>query len=193
MIANPPQVTPEDLLCLPDDGRSYELLDGELRERAVSTESNYLSGEVHFYVRLFVRSGFPGWAFPHDTPFRCFADDPDRVRKPDAAFIAFSRLTAEQYRRPGFCTVVPDLVAEVISPNDLATNVEAKRDEWLDAGVRTVWIIDPLARTVRVHQADGGYAFLRETGTLAAPDVLPGFSLSVAELFRIPEQSAATP
>jgi len=192
MTALAPFVTPEDLLCLPDDGRSYELLDGALKERIVSTESTYLSGEVHFYLRLYVQSGHPGWAFPHDSPFRCFVDFPDRVRKPDSAFITFPRLTVEQYRQPGFCPVVPDLVAEVISPNDLAINVEAKRDEWLDAGVHTVWIIDPNARTVRVHQADGGYAFLRESATLTAPALLPGFSLHLAALFQIPEQLAGT-
>jgi Uma2 family endonuclease len=81
-------------------------------------------------------------------------------------------------------------VAEVISPNDLAGNVEEKLAEWLSSGVKVVWIINPETQTVRVHGHDGGSAFLRSSDSLTAPDVLPGFSLPIAELFRVPGEPA---
>ena len=95
-------------------------------------------------------------------------------------------MTQEQYDREGFCPVAPDLLVEVISPNDLMDDVEKKRDEWLNAGVKQVWIMNPDRKTVWYHEHTGKEGMLRETDTLTAEPVLPGFSLPVAELFKLP-------
>jgi Uma2 family endonuclease len=187
-LAAPKRLTPDDLLRMPDGGAGYELVDGELKELAMSKESSRVGGEVHFALRSHCRGDDAGWVYPADTGFRCFPGDPGRVRRPDTAFISLARMPVETYEDEGFCSVVPDLVAEVTSPNDYASDVAEKRDEWLGAGVRTVWIVEPETRTVHVHRADGTYAFLRATDTLTAPDVLPGFAVPVADLFRLPGQ-----
>ena len=87
---------------------------------------------------------------------------------------------------PTFANVLRLAEALGCSANDLAYEVEGKRDEWLAAGVLAVWIVYPETRTVHAHQAAGGFAFLRESDTLTAPDLLPGFAVPVADLFRLP-------
>ena len=81
---------------------------------------------------------------------------------------------------------MPDLVAEVISPNDTAYEVRAKTEEYLRAGVQIVWVIDPHAKQVDVHRADGSLQKLYEAEELSGEEVVPGFRLLVSELFRVP-------
>lgn len=178
--------TPDDLLRMPDGGAGYELVNGALRKLNLSKESSRVGGNVYFRIMTFTEPRGFGWVFPQDTGFRRFDEEPGRVRKPDAAFIALGRMPPATYRDEGFCTTVPDLVAEVTSPNDLHDEVEEKLTEWLAAGVKVVWLVQPITRTVRVHRADGGYSFLRESDTLTGDDVLPGFTCPVADLFRLP-------
>jgi Uma2 family endonuclease len=172
---------------MPDGGKGYELVRGKVKERNVSTESSRVGGELYFHIRLFLATHPLGWAFPQETGFRCFAadpTDPDRVRKPDAAFVSFVALPVSAYKRKGFCEAIPDLVVEVISPGNSAEEVEEKRVEWLRVGVREVWVVNPSTQNVHVYRA-GGYAFLQEADTLTTP-LLPGFSVPVADLFRLP-------
>jgi Uma2 family endonuclease len=175
-----------------DAGKGYELVRGRLKKLNVSTESSRVGGEVHFHLRSYLSKNPLGWAFPPETGFRCFGgdtSDPDRVRKPDAAFVSFAGLPASRYKKEGFCEAVPNLVVEVVSPNDLARDVDGKRDEWLRAGVREVWVVNPDTSDVHVYRADGGYAFLQQADTLATP-LLPGFAVPVADLFRLPAPQA---
>jgi Uma2 family endonuclease len=107
---------------------------------------------------------------------------PDTVRAPDVAFVARSRLsTAPSW---GFPELAPDLVVEVVSPWDRASEVSAKAAMWLDAGVRLVWVVDPQARLATVPHPGGQDSVLREDGTLDGEDVLPGFRLPLASVFR---------
>ena len=108
---------------------------------------------------------------------------PLTVRRPDVMYLRKERVPAnwalESYR------AVPDLVVEVISPNDLAPELEAKVAGYLDAGVRIVWVVDPEQRIVRIHRADGSIGWLRENDALSGDDVLPGFTCPVRELFPV--------
>ena len=61
--------------------------------------------------------------------------------------------------------------------------------EYLRAGVRVVWVVNPQTRVVRVHRADGTSAWLTEGDELSGDDVLPGFHCRVSALF--PTQPAA--
>jgi len=188
-VLSSPTITPEDFLEMGDRAKGFELVDGQLKEKPVSTESSRVGGEVFFHVRQLVGSRQLGWIFPQDTAFRCFATDPGRVRKPDGAFISFDTLPESEYEPDGFCTTVPDLIWEVVSPKDLAYELDAKIDEWLAAGVKATWVFHPKNRTVHILRADGTSAFLRERDTLTEPALLPGFSASVAELFGRPSRT----
>ena len=193
-IATPPApaprrvVTPEELLEMGAYGKRFELVNGTLEETPVSFLSSYVAGEVFAALRDHVRSHNSGWVVPENTSFRCFPDDEGKVRRPDTAFIALDRLTVAQALTEGHCPVVPDLVVEVISPNDYAKNVNQKLAEWLAAGAKLVWVIDPDAKTVQGYFSarPNSPGLWREGDTLPGEPVLPGFSVPVADLFRLP-------
>lgn len=191
--ATPPAViTPDVLLRMPDEGKGFELVDGELKELNVSKESSHIAGEIYFRIKQFCDAHLPAWVFPEGTSYRCFADDHGRVRRPDTSVITLERMTREQYYEDGHCPIVPDLVVEVISPTDVADDVARKIEEWLAAGVKLLWEVYPSTRKVHVYRPDAPIAPLRNSDTITAPDLLPGFACPVAELFRLPGEPAPT-
>jgi len=102
------------------------------------------------------------------------------VRAPDVAFIARERLPDPQAR--GFPALGPDLVVEVLSPDDRPGETLAKVGDWLEGGTRLVWVIDPEQRVARVYRRDGTETHLGETGTLDGEDVLPGLSFGLTSI-----------
>lgn len=166
--------------------KGFEFVKGQLKELNVSAKSAGISGEIFRRVSNFIVEHRLGWTFPAETPFRCFTVETRRIRKPDTSFIALDRYTAEQYENEGYISVCPDLVVEVITPNDLSYDVSEKRRDWLAAGAKLVWVIDPEDRTIHAYRADGSVMLIHETDVLTGEPVLPGFALPVAELFRLP-------
>ena len=135
---------------------------------------------------------FRGWVFPFETGYQFLPDRPNVVRKPDVSFVRPGRLPEE--RPPlGHIRLAPDLVVEVISPNDLYYEVEEKVAEYRAGGVRLIWIIVPPTRTVLVRRLDGTAAEVREDGQLSGEDVISGFQCPVTDLFRLPTTAAAAP
>src|SRR5438876_11808007 len=102
------------------------------------------------------------------------ATDPDTVRAPDAAFVRRERLPDPP--PAGFARLAPDLVVEVLSPDDRPGEVLAKVADWLSAGTRLVWVVDPAGRLARVYRAEGSDSSVEAAGVPAAGDALPGFS-----------------
>jgi Uma2 family endonuclease len=183
-VATKQEYTPEDLLTMPD-AVSYELVDGELVERDMGWKSSWVGGRVFKLLTDHCDAHGLGWAAPADASYQCFPDAPNKVRKPDASFISLERMPSDK-KPDGHCRIAPDLAAEVISPNELYEKVEEKVEEYLTAGVRLVWVVNPPKRTVRVHRADGTITNLRETDELSGEDVVPGFRCRVSELFTVP-------
>ncbi|HVS40325.1 MAG TPA: Uma2 family endonuclease [Gemmataceae bacterium] len=188
-VATSQRCTPEDLLAMPDGDR-YELVNGELVERNMGWNSSRIGGQLFFYLRAFLETIPLGRAAPADASYQCFPDAPGKVRRPDVSFIRADRLPAEEDRE-GHCRIAPDLAVEVISPNDLYCDVDDKVEEYLAAGVRQVWVLNPSTRTVRIHRADGTQAYLRESDELTGEDVVPGFRCRVGTLFAAPPAPAA--
>ena len=181
-----------DLLKM-SDGDRFELVNGELVEKNMGWESSRIGLRLARFLDAHCDSHQLGWVNGPDAGYRCyeeaFPDDPDRIRKPDVSFIRLERLSPND-RPEGHCEVVPDLVAEVISPNDLYYEVREKTEEYLQTGVRLVWVVDPHTRSVQVHRANGSTEELHELQELDGEDVVPGFRLLVSELFRVPAISA---
>lgn len=171
---------------LPDPGPGFELVNGELKELNVSQLSSYTAGEIYGQLRDHVRPQRLGWVFPEGNSYRCFPDDPTRVRRAETAFFSLARRTPDQVSAEGHCLVIPDLVVEVVSPNDLADDVATKRAEWLAAGAQLVWVILPAVQEVYAYHADGTLRLFRRTDTLTADPVLPDFRVPVADLFQLP-------
>jgi Uma2 family endonuclease len=109
-------------------------------------------------------------------------EGPDTLRGPD---VAYTRREPTPYRKPGgFVRGAPDLAVEVISPSNTWVDIQEKVQQYFGAGARLVWIVQPGARSVVVHTSPHESRTLREAETLEGGDVLPGFALPVAELFR---------
>ena len=144
---------------------------------------------MHRLIADFAEPHGLGWAFPADCGYQCFPDAPDKVRKPDASFIQRGRLPGEQLHE-GHVRIAPDLAVEVVSANDLFDEVEIKVGEYLGAGVRLVWVVNPRTRTGQVYRADGSVTRLREGDELSGEDVLPGFRCRVHDLFPPTAQPA---
>ncbi|MEX2153953.1 MAG: Uma2 family endonuclease [Gemmatimonadaceae bacterium] len=108
---------------------------------------------------------------------------PRTVRNPDAAFIRADRLPAGGLGR-GFVRMAPDLAVEVLSPDERASELEEKLDDYREAGTPLIWVIDPERRTVMIVSDDAPVRWLRADDMLEAGDVIPGFRCRVAELFE---------
>jgi Uma2 family endonuclease len=108
-----------------------------------------------------------------ETGFK-LSSDPDTVRAPDAAFVAGERLPALE--TTGYAALAPDLVVEVLSPGDRPGEVLAKVADWLSAGTRLVWVVDPERRLARVYRQDGSETIVNADQPLDGEDVVPGFS-----------------
>lgn len=184
LAAPPPAQTEPDI---PELARGQEFVNGEIQELNVSYLSGFVAARVNRIVGNFVEDRHLGWMSAEGTSFRCFPDDPRKVRRADTAFHRLDRLTAQQAQTEGYMPVVPDLVVEVVSPNDLADEVNEKRVEWLAAGAQLVWVIFPLQQEVHAFPAGGGTVrVFGPADTLTADPVLPGFAAPVADLFRLP-------
>jgi Uma2 family endonuclease len=177
--------TPEDLLTMPDGDR-YELVDGQLVEQNVSIWSSYVAGVIFQALWAHCQQNRLGWTFPEGTTYQCFPQAPSMVRRADVSFIRPERLSLAQATAEGHCPVVPDLLVEVVSPNDTAYEVDAKVRLFLDAGARLVWVVNPQQQTVEVHRATGLGTILRHNDELTGEDVVVGFQCRVADLFQPP-------
>jgi Uma2 family endonuclease len=109
------------------------------------------------------------------------ACNPDSVRVPDVAFVSAARVPPTGWAR--FFPGPPDLAVEILSPSDRASEVLAKLQDWLKSGCQAVWLLDPQSRTIAVHRSGREVLVLDESETLSGGDLLPGFSVVVAEIF----------
>ena len=108
--------------------------------------------------------------------------NPDTVRAADILYISNERLAG---REPsGYLDVAPELVVEVLSPEDRWSEVTAKLDDYFSAGVLAVWVVDPGRRKIFVYQSPSSARSLGVGEVLEDPEILPGFSLPLADLFR---------
>lgn len=111
------------------------------------------------------------------------ARDPDTIRGPDVAYFTPERIPEAGYATPFW--LAPDLAVKIASPSNSAPDLEAKTREYLAAGVRTVWVVDPVDRIIRVYTPDGGVRSCGFEDTLDGGDVLPGFRLRAGPLFAL--------
>jgi Uma2 family endonuclease len=174
--------TADDLLKEPRDGYRYELTKGKLiREPPAGNIHGKRTMRLGWRLARHVEANDLGVVFAAETGFR-LASDPDTVRAPDIAFVSKARV--EQVGEfEGFWPGAPDLAIELISPGDLYTSVDDKIEEYLSAGTRAVWVVDPRRQTVTVYRSLSNITILTEAGTLKGGDIIPEFSCRVAEIF----------
>ena len=143
-------------------------------------QHNFVGANITFVVLDHVRRHGLGRCYLAEAGF-LVGRDPDTVRAPDLAFVDRTRVA--QIPRRGYAALAPDLVAEILSPDDRPGEVLAKLGEWLEAGVRLVWVIDPDRRVASVYRADGSVTTVSSDAEVDGEAVLRGFSFPLSELF----------
>lgn len=172
--------TAGELYAMPHDGFRYELVKGELRRMSPSGGEH---GAVVFNLSglLAPRIKVIGQGFGAETGFK-IASDPDTVRAADIAFVRRERMPEAGIPK-NFRELSPDLVVEVLSPGDTYSEVEERVEDWLNAGARAVWIVDPRRRIVSVYRSMTDVTRLAEEDELEGGEVAPGFRCKVSEIF----------
>ncbi len=173
-------MTAVELFQTPGLGRC-ELVHGELIPMTpAGFEHGRIAAEISWILKEYVKRRPLGTVTGAETGF-LIARDPDTVRAPDAAFIRAERVPLAPVR--GYFPEAPDLAVEVLSPGERASEVAAKVQNWLEAGCRMVWVVDPETTTVTVYRGRDQIAILGVSDTLVGGDVLPDFSVRVEEIF----------
>lgn len=166
-----------------EDGGAYELVDGRLVELDMGYESQVISQNISGELYLYLREHPIGVIAGAEAGLTIFGS-PKRLRRADLSFLRSERLPGRLPR--GNLDIAPDLVVEVISPHDVAEDVQEKVLEYIRAGVRLIWLVYPRSRSVEVVTATGTSERLTEDATITAPEILPGFSAPVAAFFAWP-------
>ena len=176
------RLTLEEFFALPDDDlRPRELVDGEVREMSpVHGPAGQVGANMVWLLTNHVRARGLGWVWGDNMGFALLGAR-QTSRSPDAAFVRLERLPLVPR---GPIRVAPDLAVEVLSPTETASVLEDKLADYRAAGTPLIWVVDPDARSVAVHPADGPSYTLGEGDTLTGGRVLPEFRCSVAELFE---------
>jgi Uma2 family endonuclease len=175
------ELTAEELLHLALPNKQVELVRGRLIVREPpGYRHGITAAKLGRLIANHATERALGVVVAAETGFKLFAD-PDTVRAADVAFIARNR--APDPPPAGYPALAPDLVVEVLSPNDRAGEVLSRVGDWLSAGTRIVWVVDPARRRAAVYRADTSVSLLAEHDTLEGEDVLPGFSHGLAEVW----------
>ena len=176
------EVSFEEFLAIEDEERSWELVDGHLKERSGGVYESLVAARIIRGLCNDVEAaGIGGYVLTEEAVFRCF-ENQKTGRKPDVSYVAAGRLGSEDLRS-AYLKVSPDLAVEVISPSDRLRQVRAKEQQYLNAGVRLLWRVDPDHREVTVYAAGEKPRLVVADECLDGGDVLPGLSLSVGDLF----------
>ena len=178
-------VTAEELWELPEvPGKRFELVDGEVVE--VSPAGAEHTGIMFMLAKTldrFVSQHDLGVVMPDGLGF-VLRRDPDVVRAPDVSFVTSASVPEEGLPK-GYWEGPPTLAAEVVSPNDRASDIHDRVQDYLEAGTRRVWVLWPRRRLVSVYRPDADTRELGPDATLDGGDILPGFSVRVGDLFEV--------
>jgi Uma2 family endonuclease len=159
----------------------YELVKGEVVEMAPpGGVHGGITSNIGYFFQAYNRQHHLGRVVV-EAGFR-LESQPDTVRGPDVAFILNERVPPGGLPR-AFFVGAPDLAVEVVSPSDTAAELERKVHEYLNSGAQRVWVVYPDTRRVAVHQPDGMARWYSEEETLEDPELLPGLSLPIREIF----------
>lgn len=175
-------LTADDLWNMPDHGGHHELVRGELRPMS---PAGYGHGRVTMRLaarlEMFVEEHSLGDVLGSETGF-VISRNPDTVLAPDIAFVRQERVSASDEVME-FWPGTPDLAVETISRWDRIFEVDEKVEQWLGAGTKLVWVVDPKKKTIAVHRIGRDARILTTNDMLDGEDVVPGFHIPVSVVF----------
>jgi len=178
----PGTATEQDVLAERDSPqrRLCELVDGVLVEKAMATMESAVGAEVIRLLGNHVRPRNLGVVLAADGMLRIL---PGQVRIPDVTFIPWDRIPGRRLGKHRIEPLVPDLAVEVLSEGNTPAEIRRKLREYFLAGTRLAWVIDPRKQTARIYTAPDESRRVSRKGNLDGSPVLPGFILSLPELF----------
>lgn len=163
-----------------EEKRYFELVDGVLVEKAMGYKESLLASVFIEYFRLYSRSHGRGLVAGESGLVQLI---PKLVRGPDASFIFRANVDGGKVPSAPVPLLVPDVVVEVMSISNTRREMQRKLGEYLSAGVRLIWYVYPEERAIDVYAGSQTAHRLTVVDTLDGSDVLPGFTLKLAELF----------
>ena len=178
-IAAKPRMTEDEFMRLPDDGRKYELVDGEPKEVPTGVQQDIIAGNLYAALRPVARGR--GFLTIGQAGFRMASRN---IRSPDVSFTRKERFPGG-VPPEGFGDAAPDLCVEVISPSEEPAEIARKVREYFASGAEQVWHLFPENRTAKVFTAPTADVTLGPEDELDGGDLLPGFHSRVAELFEL--------
>jgi Uma2 family endonuclease len=177
----PGTATERDVIKFLDGNeRLCELVEGTLVEKPMSYEESQIAVTIILALGSFVRRRRLGIVTGEGGAVKLFGG---LIRIPDVAFASWDRFPGRKRPRAPIPELAPDLVVEVLSKSNTRAEMKRKLEEYFGAGVRLVWLVDPRKKTVRVHTTVEPFVVLKEGQSLDGGDVLPGFTLSLDDLF----------
>ncbi len=174
-------------LPMETDEALYELINGQRVEMPpMSIRAATVVGRLYAQLNGFVTSNRLGEAFIEMLIQVPRPEDEGRNRRPDVCFVSTLKLTANSPEDvdANAWEIIPDLAIEVTSPTDRAEDQRQKIQEYLQLGVRYVWVVYPKLRIVDVYESSGSYRTFGPGGVLPGDPMLPGLELQLDELFR---------
>jgi len=174
--------TDEEFMALPKDGHRYELVNEELVDMGNSgMEHGDIGSFLGGLLAIYVRQHKLGVVCDSSTAFK---HKNGNKRSPDVSFVARDRLKGLKRPPRGFFQGSPDLVVEILSPSNTVEEIHEKIVEYFDNDTRLVWVIHPDEKYVLVYHSPEPDRFLRPHDQLEGEDVVPEFSMPVADLFE---------
>ena len=162
------------------ENRLCELVDGVLVEKPMGYGESILAGVILHLLRGFVVPRNLGHVTGEQGMMRLC---PGLVRIPDVAFASWDRFPQRRWTGEPIPDLVPDLAVEVLSESNTPAEMSIKVGEYFSAGVHLVWLVDPSSRTATVFITADNSVMLHEHDTIDGGTVLPGFTLTLSELF----------
>ena len=176
-------LTADALLAMSSTIGRSELLDGELiRMSPAGFEHGSITLKLAWPIARYVEEHQLGIVCAAETGFP-LKRNPDTVRAPDLAFVSQTRVDQVGTVK-GYWPGCPDLVAEVVSPNDKYSEVQAKALAWIEAGCRVVWIVDPKQKQVTEFRSETLIRVFTVKDRLAASEIFGDWSIEVGKLFQ---------
>ena len=176
-------LTGEDLWKIVADGSRYELSRGELVPMTpVGFQHSAIVGRLGKLLSNYVdekQLGIVGM----EGGFK-LKREPDTLRAPDLHFVSKARLAKEGITQK-FADYPPDLAVEVLSPEDTASEIQKKVEEYLAGGVPLVWVVDPANQKVTVYRSLQDIKILSADQELDGGEVISGFRTKIANIFAL--------
>ena len=174
-------ITGEELARMPDHDLC-ELIDGRIVPMSpTNPDHGRIAANIGALVRSFVSTKHLGVVMTGEVGIFT-KRRPDRVRGADVVFISHHKYQRRNKTR-GFLDVAPELVVEILSPENAHIDMRQKVEEYLKIGVRLVLVVDPAAHTIAAHRPNRAVDRYLVSDSVPCEDVLPGFVLPVAAAF----------